>query len=168
MGGLENPSHQWKDSTGQRLNEGCTPPTFASACLSVTIWDASPTTVNWTLSTSRGMLMFNDTTGVKLPPLPPTQSCHPPLPPHGRTETEMSLGGISITGWNDNLQCSQWWKFRQNDDIFISAWVVCTPATAVGDKGVSEALGPRFQTLWLQLMKQFANNCHLVPNCQCN
>ena len=22
----------------------------------------------------------------------------------------------------DNFQCSQWWKFHQNDDIFVSVW----------------------------------------------
>ena len=25
---------------------------------------------------------------------------------------------------NDNFQCSQWWKFSQNDDIFVSVYVV--------------------------------------------
>ena len=45
-------------------------------------------------------------------------------------------------------------NFRQNDDIFVSVRVVWTLATAVGDEGVSEALGPRFQTTWFQLMKQ--------------
>ena len=25
---------------------------------------------------------------------------------------------------NDNFQCCHWWKFRQNDDIFVSVWLV--------------------------------------------
>ena len=33
-------------------------------------------------------------------------------------------------------------NFRQNDDIFVSVPVVWMLATAVGDEGVSEALGP--------------------------
>ena len=45
-------------------------------------------------------------------------------------------------------------NFRQNDDIFISVQVVWALATTVGDEGVSEVLGPRFQTAWFQLMKQ--------------
>ena len=37
----------------------------------------------------------------------------------------LHFGEIFITGCtescqNDNFQCSQWWKFRQNDDIFVS------------------------------------------------
>ena len=45
-------------------------------------------------------------------------------------------------------------NFHQNYDIFISVRVVWTLATTVGDEGVSEVLGPRFQTAWFQLMKQ--------------
>ena len=44
--------------------------------------------------------------------------------------------------------------FRQKDNIFISVQVVRALATTVGDEGVSEVLGPRFQTAWFQLMKQ--------------
>ena len=44
--------------------------------------------------------------------------------------------------------------YRQNGDIFISVQVVWAQATTVGNEGVSEVLGPRFQTAWFQLMKQ--------------
>ena len=40
------------------------------------------------------------------------------------TETEMSSFLWNFHPWrhcqNDNFQCSQWLKFRQNDDIFVS------------------------------------------------
>ena len=35
----------------------------------------------------------------------------------------LHFGEIFITGYTgrcQNFQCSQWWKFRQNDDIFVS------------------------------------------------
>ena len=33
---------------------------------------------------------------------------------------EMFITGCTGSCQNDNFQCSQWWKFRQNDDIFVS------------------------------------------------
>ena len=42
------------------------------------------------------------------------------------TETEMSsfdkifINGCTWSCQNDNFQCSQWWKFHQNDDISVS------------------------------------------------
>ena len=42
------------------------------------------------------------------------------------TETEMSSFWLNFSRWlhwklsNDNFQCSQRWKFRQNDEIFVS------------------------------------------------
>ena len=33
---------------------------------------------------------------------------------------EIFITGCTESCQNDNLQCSQWWKFRQNDDIFVS------------------------------------------------
>ena len=37
----------------------------------------------------------------------------------------MFITGCTGSCQNDNFQCSQWWKFRQNDDIFVS--VSCAP-----------------------------------------
>ena len=110
---------------------------------------------------------------------------------------------------NDKLQCCQGWKVRHNDDIFVSAPVVCTLAASLlwpvcdtklskwqiamlpGMKSSSQwryfrfsasgvhagrrserpkvslkLEGHRFQTARFQLMKQFANDCHL-PKCPC-
>ena len=39
----------------------------------------------------------------------------------------MFITGCTGSCQNDNFQCSQWWKFRQNDDIFVS--VVIFPHT---------------------------------------
>ena len=36
---------------------------------------------------------------------------------------EMFITGCTGSCQNDNFQCSQWWKFRQNDDIFVSVLV---------------------------------------------
>ena len=33
---------------------------------------------------------------------------------------EMFITGRTEIYQNDNLQCSQWWKFRQNDDFSVS------------------------------------------------
>ena len=33
---------------------------------------------------------------------------------------EIFIIGCTESCQNDNFQCSQWWKFRQNDDIFVS------------------------------------------------
>ena len=33
---------------------------------------------------------------------------------------EIFITGCTESCQNDNFQCSQWWKFRQNDDIFVS------------------------------------------------
>ena len=33
---------------------------------------------------------------------------------------EIIITGCTGSCQNDNFQCSQWWKFRQNDDIFVS------------------------------------------------
>ena len=41
---------------------------------------------------------------------------------------EMFITGCTGSCQNDNFQCSQWWKFRQNDDIFVS--VLHEPMTA--------------------------------------
>ena len=56
-----------------------------------------------------------------------TSSCHISCLMGGQnTETQMlSFDEIFITGCTeschfDNFQCSQWWRFRQNDDIFVS------------------------------------------------
>ena len=46
------------------------------------------------------------------------------------TETEMLLFWRNFHHWLhwschfDNFQCSQWWKFRQNDNIFVSVLFV--------------------------------------------
>ena len=37
---------------------------------------------------------------------------------------EMFITGCTGSCQNDNFQCSQWWKFRQNDDIFVSVILV--------------------------------------------
>ena len=39
----------------------------------------------------------------------------------------LHFDGIFITGCtescqNDNFRCSQWWRFHQNDHIFVSVW----------------------------------------------
>ena len=36
---------------------------------------------------------------------------------------EMFITGCTGSCQNDNFQCSQWWKFRQNDDIFVSVLI---------------------------------------------
>ena len=33
---------------------------------------------------------------------------------------EIIINGCTGSCQSDNFQCSQWWKFRQNDDIFVS------------------------------------------------
>ena len=33
---------------------------------------------------------------------------------------EIFITGCTESCQNDNFQCSQWWKFHQNDDIFVS------------------------------------------------
>ena len=41
---------------------------------------------------------------------------------------EIFITGCTESCQNDNFQCSQWWKFHQNDDIFVSvrfAFVLC-------------------------------------------
>ena len=35
---------------------------------------------------------------------------------------EIIITGCTGSCQNDNFQCSQWLKFRQNDDIFVSVW----------------------------------------------
>ena len=35
---------------------------------------------------------------------------------------EIFITGCTGSCQNDNFQCSQWWKFRQNDDIFVSVF----------------------------------------------
>ena len=35
---------------------------------------------------------------------------------------EIFITGCTESCQNDNFQCSQWWKFRQNDDIFVSVY----------------------------------------------
>ena len=35
---------------------------------------------------------------------------------------EIFITGCTESCQNDNFQCSQWWKFHQNDDIFVSVW----------------------------------------------
>ena len=39
------------------------------------------------------------------------------------TETEIFITGCTGSCQNDNFQCSQWLKFRQNDDIFVSVYM---------------------------------------------
>ena len=36
---------------------------------------------------------------------------------------EIIITGCTGSCQSDNFQCSQWWKFRQNDDIFVSVIV---------------------------------------------
>ena len=36
---------------------------------------------------------------------------------------EIFITGCTESCQNDNFQCSQWWKFHQNDDIFVSVIV---------------------------------------------
>ena len=37
---------------------------------------------------------------------------------------EIFITGCTESCQNDNFQCSQWWKFRQNDDISVSVCVM--------------------------------------------
>ena len=37
---------------------------------------------------------------------------------------EIFITGCTESCQNDNFQCSQWWKFHQNDDIFVSVKVI--------------------------------------------
>ena len=37
---------------------------------------------------------------------------------------EIFITGCTESCQNDNFQCSQWWKFHQNDDIFVSVLYV--------------------------------------------
>ena len=37
---------------------------------------------------------------------------------------EIFITGCTESCQNDNFQCSQWWKFHQNDDIFVSVYTV--------------------------------------------
>ena len=37
---------------------------------------------------------------------------------------EILITGCTGSCQNDNFQCSQWWKFSQNDDIFVSVLVL--------------------------------------------
>ena len=39
---------------------------------------------------------------------------------------EIFITGCTESCQNDNFQCSQWWKFHQNDDIFVSVYMVAT------------------------------------------
>ena len=35
---------------------------------------------------------------------------------------EIFITGCTESCQNDNFRCSQWWRFHQNDDIFVSLW----------------------------------------------
>ena len=52
---------------------------------------------------------------------------------------EMFITGCTGSCQNDNFQCSQWWKFRQNDDIFVSVYVHGKGST----RGALNTLRPR-------------------------
>ena len=41
----------------------------------------------------------------------------------------MFITGCTGSCQNDNFQCRQWWKFRQNDDIFVSVLWIWNPVT---------------------------------------
>ena len=48
----------------------------------------------------------------------------------------MFITGCTGSCQNDNFQCSQWWKFRQNDDIFVSVWTNTAYACNITDRNL--------------------------------
>ena len=58
---------------------------------------------------------------------------------------EIFITGCTGSCQNDNFQCSQWLKFRQNDDIFVSVFAVKWNAFEQSINWVLDALSGRKQ-----------------------
>ena len=62
---------------------------------------------------------------------------------------EMFIIGCIGSCQNDNFQCNQWWKFRQNDDIFVSVGLSSVSVILP----VHARLTHRIMRKWLLLQK---------------
>ena len=57
---------------------------------------------------------------------------------------EILIIGCTGSCQNDNFQCSQWWKFSQNDDIYVSVYIIVTGCIESGQTSFRTASDENF------------------------